>query len=452
MKMNPQFHHLAAALDSRQMSMRIQNQWTSLTGDSIEIKEFNVARVFPRPGSSFAIQYRMRPLNARSEGYSPTILCGLVLGQNENWPKHVEKNKHRVMVFDDLRLVVPVFPFDPELPAIAEVCVTGQVPKLFQGIKIQGVPGISTATVDSFEVLGYRLERRCVIKHKLGSSNNNSKNSTPPNIVAKITRAGRMKETEKGLALLEENGFAENDKNALTISKSYYLNSASGIQVSEFAPGETLHNLTVKENFAAACRSTASILKKLHEITSASLPAYTIEDELNKLAEKVTLISSVFPELASDLESALEVVESSARELNQDFQPCCIHRDFYDKQVLYVPARTTLLDYDTLASGDPAQDCGNFAAHLVLRGMQDPANLKNIKSGLKAFEITYGIPDDEFSKRKLWWQSASLIRLACLYSLRPKWQMLAQNLVNSAILTFRINQTQTKGAKENYVL
>jgi aminoglycoside phosphotransferase (APT) family kinase protein len=117
---------------------------------------------------------------------------------------------------------------------------------------------------------------------------------------------------------------------------------------------------------------------------------------------------------------------------------------------LYSKERSTLLDWDSLACGDPAQDCGNFMGHLVLRQLQEPANVLNIDKGIKAFRSAYEYADDKFEVRVKWWQAATLLRLGFLYSLRPKWHRLTGSLLKMAISNVDLNQTQKEGVNENY--
>jgi len=98
------------------------------------------------------------------------------------------------------------------------------------------------------------------------------------------------------------------------------------------------------------------------------------------------------------------------------------HRDFHDKQILYDGDRSVLLDCDTLAMADPALDLGNFIAHLQWRTHQSPNHSDQLAQGTRAFRRAYGAMDDGTQKRAGWWSAATLLRLACLYTWRPRWR------------------------------
>ena len=84
------------------------------------------------------------------------------------------------------------------------------------------------------------------------------------------------------------------------------------------------------------------------------------------------------------------------------------------------------------AIGDPALDLGNFLAHLRFRACQSPDRANTTLAGLagrKAFTLAYQSTSPALWSRVLWWESASLLRLVCVYSLRTRWQELAVHLL-----------------------
>jgi aminoglycoside phosphotransferase (APT) family kinase protein len=116
-----------------------------------------------------------------------------------------------------------------------------------------------------------------------------------------------------------------------------------------------------------------------------------------------------------------------------------VHRDFYDKQVLIGEKRVTLVDVDTLAWGDPALDLGNFLAHLYLRSRQHPEHQNDWRRARSVFVEEYrtvqtSAGDAEAVWQRVgWWETSALLRLAGLYSLRPRWKELAGPLLERAV-------------------
>ena len=109
--------------------------------------------------------------------------------------------------------------------------------------------------------------------------------------------------------------------------------------------------------------------------------------------------------------------------------------------MLFAPERTTLLDHDTLAAGDPALDYANFLAHLTLRGLQEPSKQAAVAEGKQAFRQAYGDTAAGFADNLPWWEAGTLMRLAILYRLRPRWRQLSRALLAAA--------SEAAGMREN---
>jgi len=144
---------------------------------------------------------------------------------------------------------------------------------------------------------------------------------------------------------------------------------------------------------------------------------------------------AAFPSLRTQVEAVLRDLAKTRP--NGAPTTVTVHRDFYDKQVLFDGQRTVLLDYDTLAEGDPAIDHGNFVGHLQWRTHQSPEHAETTGRGWESFRQTFGHPDSGFETRSKWWTAATLLRLACVYSWRPRWQHLAPVLLRSRNLRHR---------------
>jgi aminoglycoside phosphotransferase (APT) family kinase protein len=102
--------------------------------------------------------------------------------------------------------------------------------------------------------------------------------------------------------------------------------------------------------------------------------------------------------------------------------PAPLHRDLHDGQVLVDGARVGLIDFDTLAAGDPALDVGNLLAHLDLRALQ--GSCAPARAGELASALLDGYGDGGVAARAAAYARAARVRLACVYALRPRWSHL----------------------------
>ena len=148
-------------------------------------------------------------------------------------------------------------------------------------------------------------------------------------------------------------------------------------------------------------------------------------NEIEKLQAWGRLLQRVYPKLASEFQANLDHLAS--RRPVPISNPSPIHGDFHDKQVIYAAGQTALIDCDGLTNGDPGQDYGNFVAHVELRRLQHAEHAADIDASLQRFQATY--PPGAGAE---WWTATTFLRLAAIYSLRPRWRHLTMHLLNLA--------------------
>jgi hypothetical protein len=101
------------------------------------------------------------------------------------------------------------------------------------------------------------------------------------------------------------------------------------------------------------------------------------------------------------------------------------HRDLHDGQLLVADGGIGLLDPDTLAGAEPALDLANLLVHLELRveqGLLAPDRARDAAAILRD-AVTTRVPGS--SERLPAYVRATRLRLAAVYSLRPRWHDLA---------------------------
>jgi hypothetical protein len=116
-------------------------------------------------------------------------------------------------------------------------------------------------------------------------------------------------------------------------------------------------------------------------------------------------------------------------------QPVSCHRDLHDGQLMHAGERVALLDFDLLAKASPLLDLGNLSAHFFLRALQREAGSASGDAEACELELLagYDLSDKSPVQGELRaYKCSSFLRLALLYSMRPKWQHLATPLVQLA--------------------
>lgn len=159
---------------------------------------------------------------------------------------------------------------------------------------------------------------------------------------------------------------------------------------------------------------------------SSQLAVHGVVDEIAVVRTWAAHAQRVLPARADGIHHAQERVCAALAASAPD--PLVLaHRDLHDKQVLQAPgARPSVLDLDTASRAEAALDLGNLRAHLAFRTAQGALSPERAQSAR-------GIIDEvaercEVSPERLAaYESATALRLGCLYLFRPKWRALAQS-------------------------
>ncbi|MEE9554993.1 MAG: phosphotransferase [candidate division Zixibacteria bacterium] len=410
-----------AATDIDRMKSRFQKEIDRFLGKEGELKYLYIPRAFPRNDGGFSISYNLI-IDKTEKGEEKIILWGHLLGLDQTLPGKTLAPRQDLIIFDDIGLVVPVFPYDPKLKYLPDFVVTGKPKK-----RLGAIPFLAGKKFDVIEcrLLGYRLERRCVFEYTLDMKQNDGIERIK--VVAKIARPKKIAAALKIFEKFSATEMTADSSDGLTVPEYLGCDNDHGIILMEFVSGRSLHSLIGNRSFPESCHEAGRLIRKLHSISLGDLPYYTADDELDSLSKIVDIINSVFPELGEAFGDAYSGITRGR--IGDDYAVGPVHRDFYDKQTLHSPGRATLLDFDNMALSDPALDYGNFMAHLDLRRYQSPENEMMIIDGSEAFVSGYESAGKEFTKRVNWWRAAALLRLAGLYSLRPRWKSIAKNLL-----------------------
>lgn len=372
----------------------------------VRIEDVEVPRVFPRRKGGLTMQYRVF---ARRPGSGPEVvlLGGHLLGEHDEWPSWARDRDPRVWRDEALRLAVPVFPYDPQLRTLEDWIEPGraaiQLSRLLQW-------NVDPAELRS-RLLAYRIEKRCVLRYEWGEG---------LGVIIKLFGKRGLDPVLRVSNLIAGQGAPD------IIPRTIAIDAIAGAHVTEIVPGTSLHDTTGAAEFVTGCDRGARALRRVHELPGEGFPVSDGAGAVAKLAGLAAAVAGADPETAAALTALAQ--EFDTTQPGPPGRTGLVHGDFYDKQVMFAPQRTTVLDWDSARHGDAAEDYGNFTAHLVLRALQMPALHATLAAGRDAFEAAYGGPDAAFLARARWWEAATLARLGGIYALRPRWSHLADRL------------------------
>ena len=160
-------------------------------------------------------------------------------------------------------------------------------------------------------------------------------------------------------------------------------------------------------------------LRKMHAgPADAALSAHSSEDERHVVEKWLGHLDWLRADLAADArERARHVVDALADETPAQSAP--IHRDLHDGQlVVRDDGSIGVLDFDTLARGEPALDLANLLVHLELAVLLGVVAREMVETAREALLAAYD-PSPETARCIPAYADATRVRLVCVHAFRP---------------------------------
>lgn len=195
----------------------------------------------------------------------------------------------------------------------------------------------------------------------------------------------------------------------------------------EYIEGESLRIQHADEDsFGAVGRFLADLSK----IPAGKLKPFGPDQELEVLDVLRRRVLSVRLEPEGWSEARTRLVAAFEDSPTAELLPA--HRDLHDGQLSSHERRVALLDFDLACLAEPTLDLANLSAHMQLRVLQGigGASQRGADMCAKALVEGRGLPDGpEFLARLRLYQASTFLRLALLYSIRPRWARLTPTLI-----------------------
>ena len=197
------------------------------------------------------------------------------------------------------------------------------------------------------------------------------------------------------------------------------------------APGRSVFELLRSTQLPEAIGRTARCLAGLHTSQIHWLRTHDRERELGTVRNWIRAAGAANPAEGVELDG---VFQHLSRMISKGDAASLVpsHRDFYDKQIVIDDRRCALLDLEVACRAEPELDVANFLAHLELRSLQGRMERVAPTAHLFMEEYSGGGPRLDTTRLR-WYLASTLLRLACVYSLRIEWAGLTSNLAQASI-------------------
>ncbi|MDE0886298.1 MAG: phosphotransferase [Myxococcota bacterium] len=274
---------------------------------------------------------------------------------------------------------------DPKLPWIPEalnpVLATERVaPVVAEAAGWREVPGVLAA-----RLVRHKPGRRCVIEYEFGAR---AGAQAGPGVFAKMRAKGADRRTQELLEELRRAGLEHGAESRVAVPRPLGSLDAWNMTFQEAAPGRLLNEMLPEPDAESRMAQVAEALAALHQSGVAPERRHNLNDELEILRTRLDDAAERAPHWRARIERVRDGCTARAARL-PEVGPAGLHRDFYPDQVMVDGPRTTLLDLDLYAGGDPALDVGNFSAHLAEIALRTRGDLRGYEALEGAFEARY---------------------------------------------------------------
>ncbi len=239
-------------------------------------------------------------------------------------------------------------------------------------------------SLEAIQVKRYKPQRRCLIEYdlKMERSGFPSKEIT---LVGKARGKKPDKSTYKILKSLHNKGFGADSQDKIYVPKPIGIISEFNMLLQQKVSGDSATKLITEEGGVALARRIAESAYKLHQTRIPVRRRHTIQDELNILHERLSIVAKMKSDWRKRLKILLDACDLLGATIPES-ELCGIHRDFYPDQIIVDGPKLYIVDFDLYCEGDPGLDIGNFLGHLKeqsLRIFNDPDAMADREEALE---------------------------------------------------------------------
>ncbi|MGH3342475.1 MAG: ABC transporter transmembrane domain-containing protein [Carbonactinosporaceae bacterium] len=363
---------LARALDLGFVASHIE----SMVGDDAAIRDIAVGKLWLRADGSCNLRYHLN-LTDGSDPVTEATILGRVHSDAthaEAFLTHVQaRGRDRAAVVPDAALSLCRFPFDPDLPTLAEAVDAQAISGLAAFARGKQPPTVA--------VVHHSRQGPCVLQYRFRRSPAHSLAHPAPIIYGKVYADGTGDVVHgflRALALAREH---DGDRHPAVFPTPVLYDPKLRLLLIEAVPGEprvprllsTTLGITGEDTregrmaLQSAVRESGRALAVLHGGDLATAPVRSMTKELEGVRRELGIVASIWPQLADRVRSRLDLLSQQVPEAPDIVLS---HGDFTPSQVVLGGRSPTVVDLDTLCWADPALDLGRYIAHLHLKALK----------------------------------------------------------------------------------
>jgi Ser/Thr protein kinase RdoA (MazF antagonist) len=258
----------------------------------------------------------------------------------------------RLLVWEDVEIVVCPFPIDLELTTLAALHAAPARAALLRKVLGPAADGIG----GQLRSLHHRPERRFVARLDGGAGE-----------VAVKLHAGA------GFAAAKPAAKAFGPRDSLLVPRMLGRSHRHGIVVTTWVDGVPLDTAwTATDAATVAWRAVGAALAALHAQAPATLRRREHDEVPRRILAVAGYLGMLLPARAAKMDALAHRLAAALGDVPR--RSTGIHGDFHPGQVLLRGDGVVILDLDEAVRGDPVDDIGTFVAHLERAALQPSAS------------------------------------------------------------------------------
>ncbi len=372
-------------------------------GREIKITRCRVRQIYHKPGKSCKITYQISYQTAQN-GPADQWIHGVMLAQKGKLAKYTDGAPAQwpgcgfwkpVMPWAEFGMVLYAFPYDPEMPNLGQllesrwVCdrVTEQLAHLSPEEKW-------TCRAITAQPMKYRFGKSCLLRYR-GTLENDAGQTRPLTFYGKTYNSEKSRYVFEALREICQNPACHRGELNIPAPLAH-IDEANTLWQEEW-PGENVTTVAKKTNWSLFqtpdfMEQVAALLAALHriELTRVKLrKGPTPERVRANVDEEIVKILPFLPERAEQLIGLKDALNRWALQGNGNIPLTTIHGTFKLSQLLTREGKLGLVDFDSLALGDPLYDAAEFISSVDYLQISDELPPEVIRANIETFLRAY---------------------------------------------------------------
>ncbi|MCG3119068.1 MAG: hypothetical protein ALAOOOJD_01396 [bacterium] len=416
---------LARALDAVWMKPALQEFFQrEYPGHALLIDTVAVGKVYHKPGKSCEITYtvRCRDREHRQKNYAMWFQAQMPCKRGKDWRETPDTWPgcgfwKPVNVWPEMDMVLYAFPYDRKLPYLGQLLEPAWIMQQIEANRAGlGLPDGVTCQHVVIDKIKYMPGKRCVLRFTLELSASTT-TGLAPIFYSKTYDDGQGWHVYRALQKICASP-ACHDGRLNVPAPIAYLDAAHSVWQQAWE-GEDFNVMMQRTGWVNLPRTAfpqqiAGMLAALHQIVIDGVQLRrgpSLQAVFLNACDDASDIAPFLPQRREELEHFVKTLEAPVGWLEAEMPQTTIHGSFKLAQLLCRDGALALIDFDSIACGDPLYDVAEFVASLAFLKVSDAIPAAPVDESIELYLTSYQrqVPWAADRRRLAWYVAAFLL-------------------------------------------